>query len=441
MNDPDLSVEQLFELKLAFLRELASGYRSAREAQEQFLRNPADPKAVAQLASFFHSIAGTAQMVQLPTLGHLAAISERVANEVEAGRLSDPKTAAQLFKSALAGVAAELDSHGTGAVERPLPGSNLDLAGLAIPQALGEGRELAKILVVDDDKFSAELIDNCLRSTGFMSSYYCNSKQALEVIESELPDLIILDVVMPGIDGFELCRRVRQHPALQFTPIIFVTRKDDVEQRVRGLEVGGNDYVSKPFEPQELVARVRSHLVRLAALREMAVRDGLTHCYNHKFFRIRLNQEIDRAMRYDQPLALAMVDIDHFKAVNDTYGHRAGDTVLSHLGNIIAAATRATDVVARYGGDEFAILMAHAGAEEAQIVCSRLCERIAQHEFRAAGDGEGLPTPVVDVTVSVGMGELLPNDDTAEKLIVRADKALYAAKAAGRNCVRLAEQP
>jgi len=245
-------------------------------------------------------------------------------------------------------------------------------------------------------------------------------------------------VMMPTIDGFELCRRVRQHPALQFTPIIFVTRKGEVEERVRGLEVGGNDYIAKPFEPQELVARVRSHLNRLAALREMAIRDGLTQCYNHKFFRLRVGQEVARAHRYGAPLAVAMIDVDRFKNVNDTYGHRAGDMVLSHLGGIVVASVRATDVVARYGGEEFAILMVQAGADEARIVCGRLRERIAGHRFLFSPDDQGRAQEVaISITVSIGIAQLAAKPDSVEALLGRADSALYEAKRAGRDCVRV----
>jgi diguanylate cyclase (GGDEF)-like protein len=443
MPEPDpIESGQLFELRLMFLKELAAGYRSAREAQERFLKDPSNKTAIADLAGFFHRIAGTAHTVELPLLGFTARMSERLANQVGAGTFADRREAAQLFADALAGVASVLDAHGNGASERPLSALNTALAGVTVPDALGQGRELSKVLVVDDDRFSAELIDGCLRSAGFMSSYSCNPEQALRMIEAELPDLIIMDVVMPGIDGFELCRRAREHPALQFTPIIFVTRKAEVEQRVRGLEVGGNDYIAKPFEPQELVARVRSHLSRLAALREMAVRDGLTRCYNHKFFRLRLGQEISRALRYEQPLALAMLDVDKFKNVNDTYGHRAGDAVLSQLANIVVASVRATDMVARYGGEEFAMLMVAAGSDEAKIVCGRLRERIAKHPFRfSVEDRDDAGDLEIEVTVSIGVAEVAPQNDTLEALLGRADAALYAAKQDGRNCVRIAAKP
>ena len=429
---------ELFEIRLLFFRELAEGYVLAREAQERYLRDPGDRAAASVLGGFFHRIAGTAQMVGLPVLGHLAAISERLAELIAGGRLSDSHEAAQLISHALAGVASALDAHGSGATERPLYGTKPLLQGISVPDALGVGRELSKVLVVDDDRLSAELVDGVLRSAGFVSSYTCNPERALAMIEAELPDLIVMDVMMPALDGFELCRRVREHPALQFTPIIFVTRKGELEERVRGLEVGANDYIAKPFEPQELVARVRSHLNRLAALREMAIRDGLTQCYNHKFFRLRVGQEVARAHRYGAPLAVAMIDVDRFKNVNDTYGHRAGDMVLSHLGGIVVASVRATDVVARYGGEEFAILMVQAGADEARIVCGRLRERIAGHRFLFSPDDQGRAQEVaISITVSIGIAQLAAKPDSVEALLGRADSALYEAKRAGRDCVRV----
>jgi len=439
---PDLRDSDLFEVRLLFFRELAEGYREAREQQERYLRDPGDRAAAKALAAFFHRIAGTAHMVELPLLGHLAAMSERLAGLIGDGRLSDSHEAAQLISHALAGVASALDLHGSGATERPLDSLKPRFQGISVPDALGVGRELSKVLVVDDDRLSAELIDGVLRSAGFVSSYTCNPERALAMIEAELPDLIVMDVIMPSIDGFELCRRVRQHPALQFTPIIFVTRKGELEERVRGLEVGGNDYIAKPFEPQELVARVRSHLNRLAALREMAIRDGLTQCYNHKFFRMRMGQEVARAHRYGAPLTAAMIDVDRFKSVNDTYGHRAGDMVLSHLGGIVVASVRATDVVARYGGEEFAILMVQAGADEARIVCGRLRERIARHGFLFSADDQGRAQEVtISVTVSIGIAELAAKSDSVEALLGRADSALYEAKHAGRDRVRLFVAP
>jgi diguanylate cyclase (GGDEF)-like protein len=144
-----------------------------------------------------------------------------------------------------------------------------------------------------------------------------------------------------------------------------------------------------------------------------------------------------RAHRYGHPLTLAMLDVDRFKSVNDTYGHRAGDMVLSHLGSIVVASVRATDVVARYGGEEFAILMIQAGAEEARVVCGRLRERIAAHGFVFSEDEGRAPEVTISVTVSIGVAELAPKPDSVETMLGRADAALYGAKNAGRDRVNL----
>jgi diguanylate cyclase (GGDEF)-like protein len=428
-----IPADAAFEIKLTFLRELEANHKVARERMEVLLKHPDDAASMAALRSFFHKIAGTAYAAELPLLGHLAAVCERAA--ILGEKSGSFEKFLPLLGDGMTGVVSVLETHGS---LPPRPTTwHMSEKGMIQP-GIGEERVLSKILVVDDDAFTANLIDNCLRSAGFMSSYCCDPQKALEMIAMELPDLIILDVVMPGIDGFDLCRRVRAHPAMQLTPVIFVTRRGDVEQRVAGLEAGGNDYIAKPFEPQELVARVRSHLQRLAALRDMAIRDGLTRCYNHKYFKTRLAQEMARCRRYKCELALALLDVDHFKEINDTHGHPIGDTVLSHLGSLVLASVRSTDVVARYGGDEFGLLFVEAGTKEANAISTRLLERIALHNQQMPHDEEeGMPRPmVVPVTVSVGVTGLIP-DDTMETLIKRADVALYEAKASGRNQVRL----
>ncbi|HEY3447629.1 MAG TPA: diguanylate cyclase [Myxococcales bacterium] len=421
-----IPADKAWELKLIFLRELEATHQKARQHFDELLVRPDSRSALMGIRDFFHKIAGTSYAADLALLGHLAAVCEQACELIPQGASAAPVL--PLVRDGMAGVASVLESFKT--VPTP-PTAMLSEQGLVQP-GIGEERVLSKILVVDDDPFSANLIDTCLRSAGFMSSYCTDANKALDAIAAELPDLIVLDVVMPGIDGFDLCRRVRAHPAMQLTPIIFVTRKGDVDQRVAGLEAGGNDYIAKPFEPQELVARVRSHLQRLSALRDMAIRDGLTRCYNHKYFKVRLNQEIARCRRYKCGLALGLLDVDHFKAINDTHGHQVGDVVLAQLGNLVQATVRATDVVARYGGDEFGMLFVEAGAKEANAITVRLLERIAAH--RTPVDESGAPS--IPVTVSVGVTHLVA-DDTMETLIRRTDAALYEAKANGRNQVKI----
>ena len=420
-----------FELKLAFLRELERGYREARNHYEQLLRHPEHKEALAGLTSFCHKLAGTADSVGLRVLGRLGTAGETVASWLTSGVAVPRDSALRLFGEVLEGAASCLEDKGLLGVtnERRRFETASATAGLLQPSVTGDERVLSKVLIVDDDPFSARLIHGCLRDAGFLSSYCCDAHEALNIVISELPDLIVLDVAMPGMDGFNLCRRVRSHPALQFTPVIFVTRKGDLEQRVKGLEVGGNDYIAKPFEPQELVARVRSHLIRLAELRSMAVRDGLTRCFNHKYFKMRLEQEAARALRYEEPLTVAMLDVDHFKQVNDRHGHPAGDEVLRHLANMVMATVRSTDVVARYGGEEFGLLFVQSGLPEASIIANRIRERIAKSSFATEAVS-------VNISVSIGLAQYVAKEQVAS-LIKRADNALYKAKTGGRNQVAI----
>ena len=425
----DLAADEGRALRELFLRELAEGTRRAGESLERLRKSHGDAAALNELHNYFHRVAGTAASVELGMLGRLAAACEGTIDLLIARKLEPDVLALRVLSDGLAGASDLLDA-------RKIASAGVLAASPAeepLPVISPEGRP-SRILVVDDDPFSARLVDSVLRSAGFASSYCCEAGRAFEVIEAENPDLVILDVVMPDQDGFDICRRIRAHPALALTPIIFVTRKGDVEQRVRGLQVGGNDYVAKPFEPPELVARVRSHLQRLSELREMAVRDGLTRCYNNKYFKNRIEQELVRTRRYGNELTLGMLDIDHFKRVNDTFGHPAGDAVLAHLASLLTASVRSTDVVARFGGEEFGFLLIESATSEAAIITDRLRERIAKHEFiipsLTGGDSS------VRCTVSIGLASVHPGD-TSQTLLARADAALLDAKQKGRNQVRI----
>ena len=425
----DLAGDEAFELKLIFLRELGSGHVTAKAALEQLRKDPSDRAPVLELRNFFHKLAGNAAAVDLVLLGRLAAACETAADALLEGSLAAEKHALQIFVEGMGGVASVLEGEvRAGTPEQPE----------AEPVQEGQSRPagaVSRILVIDDDPFSARLVDGVLRAAGFESSFVCEPDRAFDAIRQGNPDLIILDVVMPQMDGFRLCQRVRAHPGLQLTPIIFVTRKGDVEQRVRGLQVGGNDYVAKPFEPQELVARVRSHLQRLAELRELAVRDGLTRCYNSKYFKMRLETELARARRSNLDLTLGLLDVDYFKKINDSYGHPAGDAVLAHLASILTASVRSADVVARYGGEEFGFLLVEAALPEASIITERLRERIARHRFEVpALDGDML---TLGATVSIGLAPFKAGD-TPHSILQRADSALYEAKNSGRNRVWVA---
>ena len=415
------------DLQVVFLREMRDARVRVRAAQARAAQAGGDPGAVLELRNFFHRLAGSAGTVGHLALGRLAGACELAADEelARGGPLS--RLATRLFAEGLSGVDDVLDT--------PTPALGVLIPTLR-PDAAGTRLSLedvpSRVLVIDDDPVSARATEGVLRAAGFLTATCCDPPDAYEAILRESPDLIILDVLLGEVDGFDVCRRVRANPALQLVPVVFVTRRGDVEQRVRGLQVGGNDYLAKPFEAPELVARVRSHISRLSALREMAIRDGLTRCYNHKYFKMRLEQEMVRARRYRSPLSLGLLDVDHFKRVNDTHGHPSGDAVLAHLASLLIASVRSSDIVARYGGEEFAFVLVEAGAPEAAIVAERMRARVEAHEFEVPVGAR------LRASASIGLAEAIPQESAAA-LLQRADAALYEAKAQGRNRVRVAQ--
>lgn len=424
------------DLKRTFLQEFSERLPAARTAWKTASEN-GNGDAFAEVVRYFHSLAGMAETFGYPLLGRLAGILDTLGSLIEKGKLERSPQLLELMKEGLDGVERFFRDVGSEADDTAKRSERLMTAGGGPAAAeLGEldPKKLSKIMVVDDDPVSGKLIETCLQRAGYLTAVVNDPHATLEAISSELPDLIILDVVMPGIDGFELCRQIRRNQAMELVPIIFVSRKADIAEKVRGLRLGGDDYVQKPFEPEELIARVTSHLERLSIVREMAIRDGLTRTYNHKYFKLRLEQEIKRAQRYELPLSLAMIDLDHFKRVNDDFGHQVGDVVLVQLVQMVSAQLRASDVVARYGGEEFAVLLPQTPVDGAQLVMSRICARVAGAPF--AVDVPGLPGRKVPVTISVGVTAQLKTDDP-ERMILRADRALYAAKDGGRNQVRI----
>ena len=257
----------------------------------------------------------------------------------------------------------------------------------------------------------------------------------------ECPDLILLDLILPVVDGYEVCRQLKQNPDTADIAVIMVTSKAESADKVKGLEMGASDYVTKPFDEGELVARVNIHLrikelceslqEKNRQLLEIANRDGLTGLYNHLYFQESISNDVQRALRYNESLSLVMLDIDHFKKFNDTYGHQTGDMVLRTLGRIIQSFKRESDLASRYGGEEFAILLYHTVIADAQVVAERLRKTVEQYCF----ESEGI---ILSVTISLGVSSLPCKEIANSKTMIDlADKALYQAKSQGRNRVAI----
>ena len=289
------------------------------------------------------------------------------------------------------------------------------------------------VLLVDDREENRELLAAILEDEGIRVTSAAHGEEGLRLALADPPDTILLDVAMPGIDGFEVCRRLQERPETAFVPILFVTAQVlDKGSVCKGLAQGAIDYITKPFDPDELAARVRNAL-RLKEqndrLRLMALTDPLTGLGNRHIINGRLKSSLARWRRRGEPFGLMIVDVDHFKAVNDTYGHEAGDQVLQRLAELFREMARAEDSVGRLGGEEFVILVDHAHRLEAVQAAERLRRRVSHLAMPLAGN--------VSITVSIGVvsSDDLHVDDTEKSALHHADDALYAAKETGRNRV------
>lgn len=294
---------------------------------------------------------------------------------------------------------------------------------------------MPKVLVVDDRYDNVKLLAYELIDHGFQVVTAFSGEQALEAASSARPDVILLDIMMPGMDGVEVCRHLKNDPDLRPIPVIMVSAREMDQDVIRGLDAGAHDYVTKPFNTQIVLARIRSaarakELHDMIAemnhrLAELATTDGLTGIKNHRHFRDSLDVALSLAIRQSIPLSVIMLDIDHFKEVNDVHGHSAGDEVLRTVARILRQNTREHDEVARYGGEEFAILLPLTEASAGLALAERLREAIANH-----------PWPLQPVTASFGVatlpGKIGPRVGT---LLEQADRALYHSKKRGRNRV------
>jgi len=306
---------------------------------------------------------------------------------------------------------------------------------------MDSGPDKPTILIVDDLPMNIKILGDSLKST-YRVRLATGGRKALEIAASDdPPDLILLDIVMPEMDGYEVCRRLKEKCRTRNIPIIFITAKDQEEDETAGLGLGAVDYITKPFSLPIVNARIKTHLElkrHRDFLENLSTRDGLTGVPNRRTFDKRLQMEWRRSIRESTPLALLMVDIDHFKAFNDNYGHLAGDDCLKLVAKSLAASLkRPGDFFARYGGEEFACVLPQTDLEGAAYLAEKMLAQI-----ESLGIPHNFSSVTRHVTISIGSACIYPtNPRSADILIDAADKCLYEAKKDGRNRVRTTDVP
>jgi diguanylate cyclase (GGDEF)-like protein len=288
-------------------------------------------------------------------------------------------------------------------------------------------QEPYRILVVDDSKAQAKYIENILIKTGMIPKVETDPMQVLVTIETFQPEIIIMDMYMPGCTGMELARVIRQQDKFHSVPIIYLSAEDDLNKQLHAMSLGGDDFLTKPIDPKHLIATLQNRGRRARSLIALMIRDSLTGLYNHTHTLHLLELEITKSRKQNKPVCFAMLDIDFFKKVNDNYGHPIGDRVLKSLSLFLKQRLRKTDHIGRYGGEEFAIVLPNTTERDAKIIINEIRERFAELP-QPAGNG------FFNVTFSCGIA--LYHDETTQSLCEKADQALYEAKRNGRNTVR-----
>lgn len=279
----------------------------------------------------------------------------------------------------------------------------------------------SKILIVDDNPANIDILVEMLNTFDVRAAL--DGISALEAVQEELPDLILLDITMPGMDGFEVCRRLKEDPRYKEIPVIFLSASSDTDSIIKGFDLGGVDYITKPYIAREIIARVQTHLklqMTMRVLDRLANIDELSGIANRRRFFTRFSNLFDQAKNRNIPLFLFIIDIDKFKLINDTYGHAIGDKVIKGFTESVKTHLTNISCFARFGGDEFAVVLTGMREDQARQQLEKLRTYIAETKIVSNQD--------ILFTISVGMAEQQSTDRGIDDLLARADFNLYRAK-------------
>jgi len=306
---------------------------------------------------------------------------------------------------------------------------------------------MATILFIEDNKVQAKTGKKDMEDLGHKVTLAMDGKSAIKALSVNTYDLVLMDLVLPDMHGNQICQWLKQSEETRVLPIIMLTAQSSVKDCVTGLESGADDYLEKPYNKSELNARIRACL-RTKALQDklaeknrelenllheverLAITDHLTGLFNRRHFNTMLQREYNMAQRYKRPLSCLMADIDHFKSINDSQGHHAGDSVLRELSNTLKKTLRSVDIIARWGGEEFVVLMPQTNLDASMEAAERLLTSVASYKFKELRD--------MSVTLSIGVSSVPDTSiSSAESMVKAADSALYRAKENGRNRIEV----
>jgi two-component system, cell cycle response regulator len=297
-----------------------------------------------------------------------------------------------------------------------------------------------KIMIVEDDAITRRILESSLKKWGYEVISVIDGSAAWEIMRNpNAPSLVISDWMMPNMDGVELCKKIRAIEKAEYTYFILLTTKTEKKDIIEGLESGADDFIVKPFDHEELKSRVKigKRIIRLEQrIIQLANTDFLTGIMNRRAFMARLEEEVSRSVRHKKGLTVIIADIDHFKKINDSYGHQSGDLVLQKFAGKLSESSRSYDFVGRYGGEEFIVCLPETSIEQAGLIAERMRGEIAGLKINLP-DNSSAP---VSVTASFGIASCAMNCfGNIDSIIKLADDALYRAKDEGRNRVCLAE--
>ncbi len=349
-----------------------------------------------------------------------AALSGRRAVRPRSIVLVDPTGSSDRIRAVAAGIDTVFSSD---RVARELPTYAKTLARIGTPPS--------SVLLVTGKVEDSDSVRRTLEQANILVSHTADTMEARDILTRDQPDLLLLDTNLTGMDGFTLARLVRQDPRFALLPIIFLADERTLQDQIEALRAGADHFLTRPVDPTLLLQLVINRAERGRRIREMVHRDGLTGLLNHATLMAELEHAVEYARRHQEAFAFLMIDVDHFKRVNDTHGHLAGDQVLLHLARLFQSTVRASDIIGRYGGEEMGMILRRCNTEGAQILAGKLRESLVA---RPATTREGKE---IKVRVSIGISCCPADGQTASAIVAAADQALYRAKSSGRDRVEV----